>query len=142
MLDAENTKWLEKGLRALAKLTTGKVFLGVKAGSSISSQAATVYEFEGPHPAGNVGTQIAAIKPVNKGETVWTLDAVTAAKIGKLCEEGKLDSLCFRGSDRSVGKESAYRAPLSPEPPCQACLTVSSSRIPTYASFQAMCSPA
>lgn len=91
MLDAENTKWLEKGLRALAKLTTGKVFLGVKAGSSISSQAATVYEFEGPHPAGNVGTQIAAIKPVNKGETVWTLDAVTAAKIGKLCEEGKLD---------------------------------------------------
>lgn len=84
-------KWLEKGLESLAKLTSGKVYLGVRAGSGITSRAAEVYEFEGPHPAGNVGTQIAAISPANKGETVWALDVVTAAKIGKLCGEGELD---------------------------------------------------
>lgn len=95
-------KWLEKGLESLSKLTVGKVYLGVRAGSGISSKAAEVYEFEGPHPAGNVGTQIAAIKPVNKGETVWTLDAVTAAKIGMLCSEGTLDfttSVALTGPD-------------------------------------------
>lgn len=83
--------WLEEGLKALSRLTGGKVYLGAKAGSGISSKAAEVYEFEGPHPAGNVGTQIAAIKPVNKGETVWTLDAATAARIGKLCATGEFD---------------------------------------------------
>lgn len=85
------TKWLEKGLETLKKLTAGKVYFGVRAGSGINSNAAEVYEFDGPHPAGNVGTQIAAIKPVNKGEVVWTLDVVTAAKIGKLCGEGEFD---------------------------------------------------
>ena len=63
----------------------------MKAGSGITSQFAEVYEFNGPHPAGNVGTQIAAIKPVNKGETVWTLDAATACRIGKLIETGEID---------------------------------------------------
>lgn len=85
------TKWIEKGLESLAALTSGKVYLGVRAGSGIKSHAAEVYEFEGPHPSGNVGTQIAAINPVNKGETVWTLDAVTVAKIGKLCGQGEID---------------------------------------------------
>lgn len=91
ILTPELSKWLETGLEALSKLTTGKVYLGVKAGSGISSKAAEVFDFEGPHPAGNVGTQIAVIKPVNKGETVWTLDAATAARIGKLCKTGEFD---------------------------------------------------
>lgn len=91
MLDEDLKPWLEKGLESLSLLTDGDVYLGVKHGSGITSQVAKVYEFEGPHPAGNVGTQIAAIKPVNKGETVWTLDAATTAKIGKLCDEGTLD---------------------------------------------------
>lgn len=82
---------LEKGLAALAGLTNGKVYLSVKKDSGISSSVAEVYEFEGPHPSGNVGTQIAAIKPINKGETVWTLDAATAARIGKLVKSGKAD---------------------------------------------------
>lgn len=94
LLDDNLAKWMENGLEALAKLTSGKVYLGVRAGSGITSRAAEVYEFEGPHPAGNVGTQIAAIKPVNKGETVWTLDVVTVAKIGKLCASGELDFSC------------------------------------------------
>lgn len=91
LLDAQLAPWLEKGVAALRKLTKGKVYLGIRPESGITSQAAEVVEFEGPHPAGNVGTQIAAIKPVNKGETVWTLDATTAARIGILVEKGVTD---------------------------------------------------
>ncbi len=90
-LTQEMYPYLEKGLEILRHLTDGSVFLGTKAGSGITSSAAEVYEFEGPHPAGNVGTQIAAIKPMNKGETVWTLDAVTAARIGMLYSDKTID---------------------------------------------------
>lgn len=91
MIDQNQREWLEKGLACLTKLTAGKVYLGVRSSDNLSSRVAEVYEFEGPHPAGNVGTQIAAIAPVNKGEVVWTLDAPTVARIGKLCEKGEID---------------------------------------------------
>ncbi|MDE7402318.1 MAG: Na(+)-translocating NADH-quinone reductase subunit A [Muribaculaceae bacterium] len=82
---------LEAGLKALSALTDGKVYLSVPCGSKLNSKYAEVYEFEGPHPAGLVGTQIAAIRPVNKGEVVWTLDAVTVSRIGILAQTGKPD---------------------------------------------------
>lgn len=44
---------------------------------------------EGPHPAGNVGTQIAAISPINKGECVWTIGAQDVANIGRWCMTGE-----------------------------------------------------
>lgn len=91
MVDEWVRKYLEKGLEVLTKLTAGKVYLSIPAGMELTSQAAEVVEFEGPHPAGNVGTQIAAIAPVNKGETVWTLSAVTAARIGQLYAEGSVN---------------------------------------------------
>lgn len=82
----EDKQWLEKGIKTLSKLTEGKIYLGIRYGQEISSNIAVVTEFEGPHPAGNVGPQIASIKPVNKGEVVWTLDARTLVRIGKLSE--------------------------------------------------------
>lgn len=85
IIRGDDKEWLEKGIAALAKLTAGKVYLDIRVGQDLKSSIAVVTEFEGPHPAGNVGPQIAAIKPVNKGETVWTLDARTAVRIGKLC---------------------------------------------------------
>ncbi len=91
ILNADMMADLEAGLKTLSEFTAGKVYLSVRAGSGITSNAAEVYEFQGPHPAGNTGTQIAAIAPVNKGETVWTLDAATAARIGRFLSTGKLD---------------------------------------------------
>ena len=46
--------------------------------------------FAGPHPAGNAGIQAANIAPVNKGETIWTLDIVTLARIGELFTTGRV----------------------------------------------------
>lgn len=92
LLSPDLAPYLEAGIDALAQLTPGKVYLGTAFGSGITSAAAKVVEFQGKHPAGNVGVQISNIKPVNKGETVWALDARTVARIGKLVKTGELDS--------------------------------------------------
>ena len=91
ILAREDCEWLEKGLKTLSVLTKGKIYLGIRYGQNLQSNVAEIKVFEGPHPIGNVGTQIAAIKPVNKGETVWTLDARTVVRIGKLCCDGISD---------------------------------------------------
>lgn len=38
---------------------------------------------EGPHPAGNIGSIVAAISPINKGEYVWAVNAQDVATIGR-----------------------------------------------------------
>lgn len=82
----------EKGLEVLSKLTDGNVYLSVRYDSEIGSSHAKVYEFAGPHPAGNVGVQIANIRPVNRGDVVWTLDSRTVVRIGRLFHTGKTDN--------------------------------------------------
>ena len=91
MLNVDDLPYLEEGVAVLATLTQGKVYIGTRPGSGLRSNAGEINEFEGPHPAGNVGVQIAAIRPVNKGETVWTLSARTACRIGRLFRDGHLD---------------------------------------------------
>ncbi len=91
MLKGETLKYLESGLKCLKKLTEGDVYLSIPDDEEFNSDSAIVYKFKGPHPAGNVGVQIANIKPVNKGEVVWTLNAETCARIGKLIATGKAD---------------------------------------------------
>lgn len=82
---------LQAGIDAIAKLTSGNVYVGVKAGSKLSLTGCKVVEFQGAHPAGNVGVQIANIAPVNKGEVVWTISAFDLLLIGRLFTTGKLD---------------------------------------------------
>ncbi len=62
-----------------------------EAGIAALGQLAEVHTVhaEGPHPAGNVGTQIAAISPLNKGEYVWTVNAQDVATIGHWCLTGE-----------------------------------------------------
>jgi len=83
------------GISILASLTEGDVFLGIskdtKSQTLIQSAKAKVVVFEGPHPAGNVGVQINHIRPVNKGETVWTLDLMAVVYIGRFVRTGAVD---------------------------------------------------
>lgn len=83
-------KYLQKGIEVLASLTDGEVYLGCSPDWVPEVKGCVVNTFVGPHPAGNAGVQIANVKPVNKGETVWTLDAVTAARIGELFTTGEV----------------------------------------------------
>ena len=81
---------LQRGISALAKLTAGKVYVGAKAGSNLQLKDAEVVEFAGPHPAGNVSVQINHIKPINKGEQVWSVSAFDVIIMGRALA-GKVD---------------------------------------------------
>ena len=83
----------QTGLDALAKIA--KVYLSISANQEakalVQAQGVTLNVFDGPHPAGNVGVQINHIAPVNKGETVWTLDPQAVIFIGRLMNTGRVD---------------------------------------------------
>lgn len=88
----EDIKALESGARLLSLLTSGKVYISRRAGMSLPDiKGAEMVDVEGPHPASNAGTVIAAIKPVNKGETVGCLTLPTLMRIGSLLISGTLD---------------------------------------------------
>ena len=91
----DQDKDVQAGLDALSKLTKGKVYLSIspKTTSKALKNARNVVitEFDGPHPAGNVGVQINHLKPINSGETVWTLNVLDVALIGRLFNTGKVD---------------------------------------------------
>ena len=85
----------QTGLDALAKVTDGNVYLGIRpdAQSSALKNAGNVkiVEFSGPHPAGNAGVQINHIKPVNKGEVVWAVNPQDVIVIGRFFNKGIVD---------------------------------------------------
>ena len=62
-----------------------------EAGVKALSEYADVHcvKAEGPHPAGNIGTIVAAISPLNKGEYIWSVNAQDVANIGRWVMTGK-----------------------------------------------------
>ncbi len=88
-------KELQAAVTALSKLTSGKVHVGVEKGGGSPFRGLTdisVHEVTGPHPAGNVGTQVNKIGPVNKGEVIWTLAPQDLVIIGELFLTGKFNA--------------------------------------------------
>lgn len=101
---------IKAGVEALAKLTKGMVYLNVNssetqqalASLNFSAKNVTITEFQGPHPAGNVSTQLNVLSPINKGETVWYTYAQNLITIGNLFLNGVYDSsrvVAFTGSE-------------------------------------------
>ncbi len=87
----------QTGLDALNKLTSGKIHLNIKADTTISTtfiqaQNVQINKIAGPHPAGNIGTQIHHIDPINKGDIVWYINPQDVIIIGKLFNEGIFDA--------------------------------------------------
>jgi Na+-transporting NADH:ubiquinone oxidoreductase subunit A len=82
----------QTGINALAKLTSGKVYLGLNPNSTFKDiKNVVAITFDGPHPAGNVGIQIHNTIPINKGDVVWTINVQDVLFIGRLFETGKVD---------------------------------------------------
>lgn len=86
---------LQAAITALSKLTTGEVHVSI--GKNANSPLAglsniNLHKVSGPHPSGNVGTQINKISPVNKGETVWTINPQDLVIIGELLLTGKFNA--------------------------------------------------
>lgn len=83
-----------RGLRLLAKLSAGELFLCVAPGSNVARGAegvARVEEFTGPHPAGTTGLHVHRLAPVSRSRTVWTVGYQDVACIGRLFTTGRLD---------------------------------------------------
>lgn len=86
---------VQTALTALSKLTEGKVYLTLPAQGAAAelcqAKGVETYVFDGPHPAGNVGVAINHLCPINKGEVVWTIDALHLLPIGRFFLQGKVD---------------------------------------------------
>jgi len=85
---------MQAGIDILSKLTDGKIHLSVDGNAQQETQVFSnlknveLHRFKGPHPAGNVGVQIHHIKPLNRGELVWCVQATKIAAIGKFFLNG------------------------------------------------------
>ena len=103
---------LTKGVEVLAKLTDGNVYINTRKDArpcvSTWPQNVIITEFEGPHPAGNIGSQINAISPINKGEVVWYCNPQDVITIGKLFLTGKYDSTRIIATTGSAIHEPHY----------------------------------
>lgn len=88
-----NEEAFQAGLTALSRIAP--VYLGIGASQTASAltnaRDCEVNVFDGPCPAGNVGVQVNHISPVNKGETVWTVDPTAVIFFGRLFLTGKVD---------------------------------------------------
>ncbi len=82
---------IQAGINALAKIAP--VHVGIADSESVFAKLdnAEVTVFKGKHPAGNVGVQIAAVKPIQKGDVVWTVSLLGLAAIGKYLTKGIYD---------------------------------------------------
>ena len=101
---------VKAGVEALAKMTDGVVYLNVNSSATakklaslnFSAKNVSINEFEGPHPTGNISTQLNVLSPINKGEVVWYCYAQNLVSIGNLFINGTYDSsrtIAFTGSE-------------------------------------------
>jgi Na+-transporting NADH:ubiquinone oxidoreductase subunit A len=91
---AERAQDFKNGLTVIAKLTEGKVFLCKAPTPTLPGKEIAkveVAEFDGPHPAGLVGTHIHHLDPVGPAKTVWHLDYQAVIAIGSLFTTGRLN---------------------------------------------------
>ncbi len=92
-----NGEAFQVGIDALSRLTGGKIHLNINADNTPSKvftncKGVQINKFSGAHPAGNVGTQIAKLDPINKGDIVWYLRPQEVLHIGRLFLNGYPDA--------------------------------------------------
>lgn len=102
----------QKGLDALAKLTSGKVHLTLN-GKVPADEAfknaknVQINKISGKHPAGNVGTQIHHIDPIDRGQYVFTVKPQDVVAIGRYFSTGEFDPtriIAYTGSEATNRK--------------------------------------
>ena len=83
----------QNGLTVLSRIADCPIYLCTAPDSGIECPASERFhhaEFEGPHPAGLVGTHIHFLAPVGKNRTVWHIGYQHVMAIGKLFTSGRL----------------------------------------------------
>lgn len=90
---ADSMTDFKDGVSVLAKLTEGNTFVCKAPGSKVEAPAGeniVTKEFKGPHPAGNPGTHIHYLHPVNLKSAVWYIGYQDVVAVGRLFKTGKL----------------------------------------------------
>ena len=87
---------LQKGLEVLSILSGKKLHLCIHAEKTksevlLKAKNVNIHTFSGPHPSGNIGTQINRICPINKGDIVWYCTLADVINIGHYFRTGILD---------------------------------------------------
>lgn len=90
---AEQAAAFTGGLRILTRLCE-RVHLCTRPAANVVDAVAGVirHEFDGPHPAGLVGTHIHFIDPVNEHKSVWHIGYQDVIAVGQLFTTGRLNS--------------------------------------------------
>ena len=86
----------QEGLKALAMLTSGTMFVCQGEASDFSAQVAGISNaqletFAGDHPAGLVGTHIHTLFPVNRKRIAWHIGYQDVVAVGRLFKTGQID---------------------------------------------------
>ncbi|MGZ9897595.1 Na(+)-translocating NADH-quinone reductase subunit A [Shewanella gaetbuli] len=88
----EHKEDFANGLKVLARLTEGTVYLCKAPGADIPSATAQVTEFAGKHPAGLVGTHIHNLLPASTARSVWHIGYQDVIAFGQLFTQGVLNT--------------------------------------------------
>jgi Na+-transporting NADH:ubiquinone oxidoreductase subunit A len=83
------------GVACLSRLTDGATFVCLAPGHQLPVPTLPTVRtevFAGPHPAGNAGTHIHLLTPVDLHRTVWTIGYQDVAAVGRLFRSGQLDT--------------------------------------------------
>ena len=94
-----------KGLQVVGLLsprTVLSIAANETAAALTKASGVEIHQFKGPHPSGTTSVHINRVSPINKGETVWTLNYQDVVVIGYLARTGNLKlervvSLCGTG---------------------------------------------
>ncbi len=108
----DQEKDFQAGLNILTNLTDGKVHLCIKdtanSAALTSAEGVEVHLFSGPHPAGNVGTHIHHVDPINKGDVVWYVEAQDVVRIAQLFSTGQYPNRCVVALTGEGAKDNVY----------------------------------
>ena len=108
---------LQAGIDVLKQLTSGKVYLTLAAAGDHQSDlrdlgGCEVHDFDGPHPAGLVGTHISRIQPLKAGEVAYAISLIDVARIGEWQRTGRYPShttIAVGGSEAAECKHYRVR---------------------------------
>ena len=104
---------LQAGIDLLTKLTSGNVYLSLRAAGDHQSDlrslnGVTVHDFAGPHPSGLVGTHISKIQPIKPGEIAYALSLVDVARLGSWQRTGQYPAHTVIGVGGSEAPSRQY----------------------------------
>lgn len=85
---------LQAGIDLLKKLTSGKIYLCLRAAGDHQSEARSlagveVHDFAGPHPSGLVGTHISCLQPLKPGQIAYALRLQDVLRLGSWVKTGR-----------------------------------------------------